>query len=104
MLNKEPMTALTKNTAFTFNTQAFSSHVQHNRHQSQVPMRSEKVYLMTQMINDKIEQLASEKIFIKQGYQAIDKKNDAVKAEINKKYQVLKEEKDRTQKELEDRE
>jgi hypothetical protein len=32
-------------------------------------MRSEKVYLMTQMINDKIDQLASEKVYIKQGYQ-----------------------------------
>lgn len=45
-------------------------------------MRSEKVYLMTQMIQQKIEQLASEKIFIKQGYQAVDQKNDEIKNEI----------------------
>lgn len=64
------------------NTQAFTSIVQHNRHLSQGPMRSEKVYLMTQMIQQKIEQLASEKIFIKQGYQAVDQKNDEIKNEI----------------------
>ena len=79
IIMKEPNTALTKNTTFSFNTQAFTSVIQHNRHQSQGPMRSEKVYLMTQMIQQKIEQLASEKIHIKQGYQAIDNRNDSIK-------------------------
>jgi len=31
---KEPNTSLTKNTTFSFNTQAFTSVIQHNRHQS----------------------------------------------------------------------
>ena len=65
IIKKEPNTSLTKNTTFTNFT---SSMIQHNRHQSQGPMRSEKVYLMTQMINQKIEQLASEKMYIKGCY------------------------------------
>jgi hypothetical protein len=37
---------------------------------------------MTQMIHQKIDQLANEKVFIKQGYQEIDNKNDNIKKEI----------------------
>lgn len=59
-------------------------------------MRSEKVYLMTQMIHQKIDQLASEKTFIKQGYQAVDDRNDGIKSDINSKYQALKSEKEST--------
>jgi len=64
-------------------------------------MRSEKVYLMTQMIQQKIEQLASEKIHIKQGYQAIDNRNDSIKKQITCKYQQLKVEKEETDQGLE---
>lgn len=53
-------------------------------------MRSEKVYLMTQMIHQKIEQLASEKTHIKQGYQTVDNRNDSIKSDINSKYNRLK--------------
>jgi hypothetical protein len=49
---------------------------------------------MTQMIQQKIDQLASEKVFIKQGYSAVDQKNDVIKSQINGLYQDLKEEKD----------
>ena len=58
----EPFTALTKNTRFTTNT---SSIVQQSRHLTQGPMRSEKVYLMTQLLNEKASQLQNESEFIK---------------------------------------
>jgi len=67
-------------------------------------MRSEKVYLMTQMIHQKIDQLASEKTHIKQGYQAIDNRNDSIKKEITSKYQALKAEKEESDKLLEAKE
>jgi hypothetical protein len=44
---QEPKTSLTKGSHFTFNTQSSQSIVQHSRHKSQGPMRSEKVYIMT---------------------------------------------------------
>ena len=50
----EPMTAMTKATGATGITFATSSSkVSHGRHKSQGPMRSEKVYHMTRIINQK---------------------------------------------------
>jgi hypothetical protein len=42
------------------------------RHKSQGPMRSEKVYMMTQLIDQKIEQLAAEKCLVKARFENID--------------------------------
>jgi hypothetical protein len=39
------------------------------------------------MIHSKIDQLSSEKLHIKQGYQAIDHRNDSIKKEITSKHQ-----------------
>lgn len=55
---EEPKTSLTKGSHFTFNSNSSHSFVTHSRHKSQGPMRSEKVYLMTQLIQKKIDQLA----------------------------------------------
>jgi hypothetical protein len=49
-------------------------------------MRSEKVYMMTQLIKQKIEQLSGEKDLLKFRYKIIDKECDEVKNEINQKY------------------
>ena len=56
------------------------------------------------MIHQKIDQLASEKTHIKQGYQAIDNRNDSIKKEITSKYQALKAEKEESDKLLEAKE
>lgn len=85
----EPKTALTKNSKITMNS---SSIIQHSRHKSQGPMRSEKVYIMTQLINSKVEQLEGEKEYIKSQYQCIDKENDAIKLEIKEQWNYLREE------------
>lgn len=62
----EPKTALTKQTGVTAatNVTLATSQIQHNRHKSQGPMRSEKVYLMTQIIKEKVEQLSFERGFV----------------------------------------
>ena len=45
-------------------------------------MRSEKVYHMTKIIKEKIQQLRDEQITIKEQYKAIGERNDAIKGEI----------------------
>lgn len=49
-------------------------------------MRSEKVYLMTQMIQQKIDQLSQEKVTIKESYKNVDQKNTNLKQEIKEKH------------------
>ena len=60
--------------------------------------------MMTQLIKQKIEQLSGEKDLLKFRYKIIDKECDEVKNEINQKYQILKTEKDKYDKELEEKE
>ena len=45
-------------------------------------MRSEKVYIMTKIINEKVEQLGFEQDFVKEKYIALDEEADVVKKEI----------------------
>jgi len=52
-------------------------------------MRSEKVYLMTQMIQQKIDQLSQEKVTIKESYKNVDQKNTNLKQEIKEKHEEL---------------
>lgn len=112
---KEPQTSLTRESAFTFASQGTCvSMVQHNRHKSQGPMRSEKVYMMTQMIDQKCEQLAAEKCLVKAKFENIDEEVTEQKEEILGQYRELVEdrdfidaeieEKDKTIKDLEDQE
>lgn len=86
----EPQTAMTKGTGITFCT----SKIAHGRHKSQGPMRSEKVYHMTKVINQKCIQLDQEKAHIKQHYKDVDEAHDRTKREIQKQYHNLKAEKD----------
>ena len=45
-------------------------------------MRSEKVYIMTKIINEKVEQLGFEQDFVKEKYIALDEEADVVKKDI----------------------
>lgn len=69
---------MTKGTGITFCT----SKVSHGRHKSQGPMRSEKVYHMTKVINQKCVQLDYEQAHIKEQYKDIDKAQDFTKSVI----------------------
>ena len=64
----EPKTSMTKVSAISLCT----SKIAHGRHKSQGPMRSEKVYHMTKLINQKCAQLDQEQAHIKQHYMDID--------------------------------
>ena len=81
----EPMTAMNKNTGKRV--------VQFNRYMSQGPMRSEKVYLMTQLLNQKAEQLTQESSLIMSQYQGLEDHNDGVKHDIKEEYESLKKDK-----------
>ena len=85
----EPFTAMTKATGITFCT----SKVSHGRHKSQGPMRSEKVYHMTKVINQKCVQLEYEQAHIKQHYTDIDNAHDYTKSLIQQQYGDIKTEK-----------
>ena len=83
----EPRTAMTKKTKQTAVTAATNmtfatSQIKHSRHKSQGPMRSEKVYIMTKIINEKVEQLGFEQDFVKEKYIALDEEADVVKKDI----------------------
>lgn len=63
-----------------------NSQAAHGRHKSQGPMRSEKVYHMTSIMKEKIQQLNGEHASIKQHYEAVDEKHDQVKDELRRQY------------------
>ena len=86
---KEPNTSVTKGSVFTFaqSTNTNASLIQHMRHQSQGPMRSEKVFMMTQLINQKLEQLAGEKNLVKARFRAIDDEVAKRKEVITQEYE-----------------
>lgn len=86
---KEPNTSLTKGSVFTFaqSTNTNASIVQHMRHRSQGPMRSEKVYMMTQLIHQKLEQLTGEKHLVKNRFQHIDEEVARQKRAIIAEYE-----------------
>lgn len=93
---KEPASSLTKGSIFTFaqSTNTNASSVQFMRHQSQGPMRSEKVYMLTELIERKLEQLAGEKHLVKARFQVIDDEVAKQKGVINDQYDGLVGERD----------
>lgn len=95
-LQYEPQTAVTRVSNLTFST----SKVTHGRHKSQGPMRSEKVYHMTKIIQEKIQQLGDEQVTIKEQYRGIGERNDEIKLEIQQQYMMLKAEKEAADREM----
>lgn len=75
--------------ASVFENSSSKNIVQHMRHKSQGPMRSEKVYMMTELINQKVDQLQGEKAVVKEKYREIDRECDRIKSEILSKYAGL---------------
>jgi len=66
-------------------------------------MRSEKVYHLRKLIEEKLKQLEQEKHFIKEQYKEQDMNNDRVKEEVRYMYKDLKDEKEQVDQELQDK-
>ena len=66
-------------------------------------MRSEKVYMMTQLIDQKLEQLAAEKRLVKARFENIDEEVNSQKRVILEEYEELVEERDSLDGEIEEK-
>ena len=74
----EPMTAVTKHNSVI----SSASIIQCSRYKSQGPMRSEKVYFLTKIILQKVEELTKEKALLDDRFKMKDEDNDRVKKEL----------------------
>ena len=94
----EPQTAITRSSALSS-----SSIIQCSRYKSQGPMRSEKVYQLTNILTKKNEELAHEKVVIDDRFKIKDIDNEETKKDLAKKYNVLKQKSADCTKTLEDK-